>query len=172
MKKILFQSVAIIAISAFITFNASAATQVLSSSVNFITPVSISVNNAPNFGNVGFSTTATYVLSTAGAVTASGAGSAIYSGITPVAGSLKITGSATQGITISTGTYTVSNGVTPSAATCKYNGGAVVTACDAGFAGTAPGANTTLLVGLTIATSSTTVAGSATPGLTVTVNYN
>ena len=169
MNKILFQALAMIVT---VAFNASAATQVLSSSVNFITPLSLSVNNAPNFGNVGYSTTATYILSTAGVVTGSGVGSAMYSGSTPAAGSLKITGSTTQGVTISTGTYTISNGVTPSAATCKYNGGAVVTACDAGFTGTAPGANTTLLIGLTIATSSTTVAGSATPGLTVTVNYN
>ena len=172
MKKTLLLSAAVIATSAIIAFNASAATQVVSSTVNFISPVSITLNTSPNFGNVGYSTTATYILSTAGVVTGSGVGSAMYSGITPTAGSLKIAGSTTQGITISTGTYTVSNGVTPSAATCQYNGGAIVTTCDAGFNGSAPGLNSTLLVGLTIATSNTTVAGAATPGLTVTVSYN
>ena len=172
MRKIIHIVAAITALIAFMVENTNAATQAISSSVNFITPLSISINNSPNFGNVALSPTATYVLSTAGSVTASGAGAATYSGSTPAAGSLKISGSTTQGITISTGSYTVSNNATPSAATCRYNGGVIVTNCDAGFVGAAPGLNTTLLIGLTIATSTNTSAGAATPGLTVTVNYN
>ena len=177
MKKNLLLTVATFTFSTMIALNASAATQAITAAVNFITPLSIAVTTSPNFGNVAqiTSTSASYTLSTAGVVTASGPGAAIYSGGTPAAaGNLTITGATTQSITVSTGGYTTSNNILASAATCKYNGGAIVTNCDAGFTASTPSTSTsTLLIGLTITPTGTpNFALTTTPGLTVTVNYN
>ncbi|MCP5246900.1 MAG: hypothetical protein H6937_13485 [Burkholderiales bacterium] len=112
----------------------------------------------------------TYTISTAGAVSHAGAGSEL--GGTPAAGDITITGSPTQTIDISVGSYSADNGVTPSNATCNYNGGGEV-ACNTLTGAAAPGAGKTLLLGVDATVDGTQAAGStAAPTFVVTVVYS
>jgi hypothetical protein len=87
-------------------------------------------------------------------------------------GQITISGSSTQMIAISTGSYVASGGVTPSAASCNYNG-TLIANCDAGGAGLAtPGSGKVLKLGVRIDTDGTQIAGStAAPTFTVTLIY-
>jgi hypothetical protein len=126
---------------------ASAAT-VVTASVIFLTDLTVTTNSSPNFGYVKAATAATYVLSTAGAVTGG-----TSEGGSPAAGSYTIAGSASQKINISASGYSANGGTsTPSLATCKYNGVAVAGADCTGAAPTAPAGGLPLLVGLSITT--------------------
>lgn len=155
-------------IALFFASTAHAATQSVTANVAFDETLSLNKTADIDFGVVLESFATTYTINTAGAITA---GNATWLGGTPTAGSIDISGSATQGITISTGTYTADANVTPSAATCAYDGGGA-SACDGGIAGAAPGAGgKTLLLGVT-ATTTAAVTGSAAPTFVVTVVYS
>jgi hypothetical protein len=123
-----------------------------------------------NFGTVSALNASTYKIATNNAlITVSGTGIGLYG--TTSAGSITIAGSATDGITISTGGYIANNGVTPSSATCGYNGGGA-SACDAGINVAAPGASALLRVGVRVTADGTQAAGTtAAPSFTVTVAY-
>ena len=146
------------------------ASQSVTADISFDTPLSLTPVASIQFGTVKALQAGTYVIDTTGAVTASGGGLWLYG--TPAAGNLTVAGSATQTITISTGSYVANGGVTPSAATCKY-GAAVAAACDAGLSVAAPGASTTLLLGVQVVSDNTPTAGTtSTPSFTVTAVYN
>lgn len=152
----------------------SAATQVITATVKFITPISITnvINASFGYLTAGVAST-TYVMDTAGNITTS-SGPGTYITGTKNAASFTITGSPTQTINISSGLYTAQGGVTPSAATCKY-GVAAPVLCDAVALDTAvaPGAGTPLLIGMTIAVAANIVEPTtATPTFTMTIVYN
>jgi hypothetical protein len=148
---------------------AYAATQTVTANISFDTPLTITKVSDIGFGSLKAATAGTYVISTTGAVTASGGGATL--GGATHAGNLTIAGSTTQLVDISVGNYVVNNGVTPSAATCSYNGGAAA-ACTLASQ-VAPGAGKTLLLGVTATVSGTQAAGTvAAPTFDVTVNYH
>ena len=143
----------VLLIAAMIVLGAGAAwaaTTTVTATLKFLTDLTVTTNNGPNFGYVKAATVGTYVLSTAGVLTPSGGG--VSEGGVPAAGSYTIKGSGTQLINISDGNYVAVGASTPTAGTCKYGGAASGTCNQAGLA--APGAGgTTLLVGLTVTTS-------------------
>jgi len=145
------------------------ATQSVTANIAFDTPLTLTKTSDINFGTVTAANASTYRISTAGAVsTVSGTGTQIYG--TTSAGSITITGSASDTITISAGSYTANNGVTPSNATCSYKG-AAATACL--VTGAAPGSGTPLLLGVDVAADGTQAAGStAAPTFVMSVTYN
>jgi hypothetical protein len=138
--------------------------------IGFDAALALTKNSDINFGTVTANNASTYKISTAGVLSiVSGTGVQLYG--TTSAGNITIVGSAADGITISTGGYIANNGVTPSAATCAYNGGGA-SSCNAGINVAAPGAGTTLLVGVKVAANGTQAAGTtAAPSFTVTVAY-
>ena len=151
---------------------AYAADQSVTANVDFETALSLTKTDDIEFGYVEALTAGVYTISTAGTVSASGIGD-IVDDTTAQAGAITITGSTTQTLSISTGTYAPNNGVTPSAAYCSYDGGSAWT-CDTPATGlTAPGAGgLDLDVGVTITADGTQAAGStATPTFVVTVIY-
>lgn len=151
---------------------AFAATSTFTTTAKFASPLTLTQVKAPNFGVLKADTMATYVLSTAGAVTTSGLGS-VVSSVGAQNGQLSIAGSSTQTIDISAGNYIDDQGVHPSNAVCAYNGGAPVANCaiSGGAAPSSGGKN--LLVGLTIDTDGTQAdASTASPSFDVTVVYN
>ena len=142
--------------------------------VAFDLPLSIDTLSDINIGHVKAKTTGTYTINTAGNVTVGGTGLWI-NGPTSAA-QLLIHGSATQTISISTGSYVAGgtgSGVKLSAATCSYNGGAPGP-CTLTTQAAPTAAGKTLLLGVTATISNTTQAdGShATPSFTVTVIYS
>lgn len=110
-----------------------------------VTPVS-----QINFGEVKALTADNYTISTAGVLSHTGSGA--FEGGTTAVGHLTISGSTTQGITISVSNYVANNGVTPSNAKGKYGAGV-----ESAFpiSGAAPGAGTALLLGVTVAPNGT-----------------
>ncbi|HVY13480.1 MAG TPA: DUF4402 domain-containing protein, partial [Alphaproteobacteria bacterium] len=122
------------------THMALAATQTVTASVKFDTPLTITKNADINFGIVKALQAGTYTISPAGAISASGGG--VVLGGTPQAASLTIAGSTSQLIDISVNNYVANLGVTPSAATCSYNNGTAA-ACSLNSQA-APGAGKTL----------------------------
>jgi hypothetical protein len=138
-------------------------------SIGFDVGLALNKNSDINFGTVTAANASTYRISTAGAVsTVSGSGTQIYG--TTSAGSITISGSSSDTITISAGSYTANNGVTPSNATCSYNGSAA-TPCP--VTGAPPGAGTPLLIGVDVAADGTQAAGStAAPTFVMSVTYN
>lgn len=152
---------------------AYAATATVTSSIRFLTHITITQVTAPNFGNVSTGVVDDYTLSTAGVVTAAG-GAAHLEGGTTAAGDYTVVASTAQGINIYASGYTASGGTTPSAATCKYDAG-VETSCAA--VGTplaigSPLASASLKVGLTVHADGTDADGSTkTPSFTLNVVY-
>ncbi len=134
------------------------------------TALSLTKNNDIDFGTVKAATAATYRISTAGTVSVvSGSGEALHG--TPAAGSITISGSTTQTISITANNYVTDNGVTPSAATCAYNGGGSA-ACTTLASVAAPAAGKTLLVGCDLAVGSQSAGTSETPTFDIVVAYN
>jgi hypothetical protein len=129
-----------------------AATATVTSSIRFLTHITITENQAPNFGNVASLTAGTYVLNTADVVTPSGGG-IVEGGITK-SGDYTVVASTNQGINIYAGGYTASGASTPSAATCKYDTGSAVSCGTSGspLQISSPLASATLKVGLTVTT--------------------
>lgn len=150
---------------------AYAATQSVTANMSFDSVLTLTKNADINFGTVRAAQIGTYTINTAGVVTPSGGGVLVAG--TPAAGQITITGSGTQTLSISTGTYAVNNGVTPSAATCAYDG-AAATACDTPLTGlTAPGIGGRVLrLGVAAAVDGSQAVGStAAPTFVVTVIY-
>lgn len=165
LKTVLIASVATV----LVPYAAMAVTQSVTANIAFDTPLSITKNADINFGTVKAGVNDTYTITTAGVVTAAGAGQTISG--TPAAGNLTIAGSTTQVIDISTGSYTANNGVTPSNATCAYNGGSAG-ACSL-TSQAAPGAGKTLLLGVDATVAGSPAAGAtAAPTFVVTVVYH
>jgi hypothetical protein len=138
--------------------SAYAASTPVTASIRFLSDISITPVNQPDFGSVVAGVADTYTLSTAGAVTHSGSG--IIEGGSPKAGKYTVTASTHQGINIYADTY--ANGLTdatvPSLATCDYNAGGS-NPCDSAaheLAIASPLASATLLVGLSAAATATT----------------
>jgi hypothetical protein len=159
-----------LASSMFVCGGAYAATQSVTANMSFDSVLSLTKNADINFGTVKALQAGTYAINTAGVVTPSGGG--VVVGGTPAFGQITVTGSTTQTVAISTGSYTANNGVTPSAATCSYDG-AAASACDTPLTGlAAPGAGKVLKLGVTAAVDGTEIAGStAAPTFVVTVIY-
>ncbi len=151
---------------------AYAADQSVTANVDFETALSLAKTADIEFGYVEALTSGVYTISTAGVVSASGTG-VIIDDATAQVGTIGITGSTTQTLSISTGTYAVNNGVTPSAAFCSYDGGAAWSCDTPGTSLTAPGASgLDLDVGVTITADGTQAAAStAAPTFVVTVIY-
>jgi len=149
---------------------AYAATQSVTANMAFDSLLTLTKNADINFGTVAASTVGTYTISTAGVVTPSAGG--VLIGGTPAFGQITITGSATQTVAISTGTYVADHGVTPSAATCSYDGSAAL-ACDTAITGlAAPGVGKVLKLGVKAVTDGSQAAAStAAPTFVVTVIY-
>lgn len=169
MKKIQYITLGLAA-SLFVCGAAMAADQPVTADIAFDAALSLNKTADINFGIVKSLTTGTYAINTSGTVTPSNGGVVI--GGSTSAASISITGSASQTVDISAGSYTADSGVTPSAAVCKYGAGAEQACSYSGAA--APGAGgTTLLVGVTVAADGSQAAGSsATPSFTVTVVYS
>lgn len=151
--------------------NGGTTTAAQTAAASFDSPLSTDTVQNINFGIVKAATAGVYVINTTNNITPSGGGE--WLGGASVSGSMRILGSASQPITISTGSYVVNNGVTPSAATCAYNGGAAA-ACDGGIAGVAPSqAGKTLLLGVTatVAAGGRPAGTAAAPTFSVTVVY-
>jgi hypothetical protein len=158
-----------VAAIALISSNALAVTQSVTANIAFDTPLGISKVADINFGTVKAGVADAYTITTAASISHTGSGATVYG--TPAAGNLSITGSTTQTIVISVGSYSASGGVTPSAATCNYNGGGAGTCALSGQA--APGAGKTLLLGVTATVDGTQAAGAtAAPTFVVTVVYS
>ncbi len=151
---------------------AHAATQTVTANVAFDTPLSIGGTPTIDFGTVRANTTETYNVSTAGTLTAVGSSANILYG-TASAAALTITGSTTQAIDITANNYTAVDGSTPSAAVCDYaSGGSVACTTLTGVA--APGASTTLAVGVQLDVTNTNNAAGDTdaPTFDIVVTYN
>lgn len=150
---------------------AMAVSRSMQAEMAFVTPLKLAVTSLPEFGTVAAHQAGTYILSTAGAVTAR-EGSVATKG-NQSAGIVTITGTSEQIITIRTGNYITSNGVTPSDATCKYGTAPIVACNDTSLAtAAAPGTETTLLLGLQIVTTAQHEGVVATPGFDITIMYN
>lgn len=141
--------------------------------ITFDTPLTIDTVTNIKFGFVKASTAGNFTINTAGTITPAGGG--VWLGGVKNAGSLKIHGSATQTISITTGTYVssgIGSGVVPSAATCAYNGGAAVACTGLTLQAAPTAAGKTLLLGVKVTVDANqTAATAATPSFTVTVTY-
>jgi Domain of unknown function (DUF4402) len=158
-----------ISVVALLGSNAFAATQSVTASVAFDTPLTINKVADIEFGTVKGGVSGTYTINT-GATISTG-GSAVWLSGTPAAGNLSIVGSATQTIAISVGSYNADHGVTPGSATCAYNGGGAGACSLSGQA--APGGGKTLLLGVTATVDGSQAAGdTAAPTFVVTVVYS
>jgi hypothetical protein len=141
-----------------------------SASVTFDRALSVSKNSDMNFGTVSAGVATTYRLFTTGNVTViTGTGQRLYG--TPVPGNITISGSSTQTINISAGSFVANNGVSLTTARCAYDGGGEGSCTINGAA--APGAGKTLLIGVRAVVDGTQASGSsAAPSLTITVLYS
>lgn len=154
---------------ALVPVSAMAVTQTITANIAFDTPLTITPGNNIRFGTVSAGVADVYTIDTAGSVTNPGAGQELYG--TQGAGDVSISGSTTQAINISAGTYTANGGVTPSAATCAYGIG-TPGPCSL-TAQAAPAGGTTLLLGVTATVDGTQAAGAtAAPTFVLTVVYN
>lgn len=148
--------------------SAWSATQSVTANIRFDTPLAITLNNNIDFGSVQAGVADTYTISPTGATSHSGSGAFLFG--TPTAGSVGIVGSTTQTLNI-TSSFTNSAHVTLANATCKYGAGAAGSCTIPAAA--APGAGTTLLVGVDAQVSATAPSGTAeTPSITLTIAYN
>lgn len=166
--KIRIAAAAIALLAMIATPDAWAVTQSVTANIAFDSALSLTKNADINFGTVKAGIADTYTITTGGSVSAAGSGAALYG--TPTAGNITITGSTSQPINISAGSYTANNGVTPQSATCSYNAGLPGSCTING--GAAPGAGKTLLIGAQAVVDGTQAAGtSAAPTFVVTVVY-
>lgn len=155
-----------------------AVTESTSATVSFVDPITITEVTAMTFGNVSttIADTETLILSTAGAVSGTGAGDYLAGAL---AGDSTVTSSTAQSLDIilqNAGQGTATNvTVDLTAFTCDYNGGAVTGSCATTLAVASPIASATLLYGST-ATFGITGAGAqdnttATPTFDIVVTY-
>ncbi|MBI3441667.1 MAG: hypothetical protein HY052_07700 [Proteobacteria bacterium] len=148
------------------SFHAMAASQQVTASVAFDTPVLMTKVSDINFGAVKAGVADTYTITTVGNVTAAGGDQWVSGTKTP--GNINISGTATGAVNISVSGYTTSGGVTLANATCSYDGAASGPCAINGAP--APGAGKTLLLGVDAVVDGTqTPNTTASPGFTVTV---
>ncbi|HTK85047.1 MAG TPA: hypothetical protein VL625_08175 [Patescibacteria group bacterium] len=149
-----------------------AATATVTSSIRFLTHITITQNTAPNFGNVSSGVGDTFTLSTAGVVTDTAAGAHLEGGTT-AAGDYTVVASTNQAIGIYADGYTTDGSSTAQAATCKYAAGSSVTCDGVGNQVTiaTPAASATLKVGLQIVTTGGTDGVTEQPAMTLHVVY-
>jgi hypothetical protein len=160
-------SVAVIAL--MVVPDAWSATQSVTANMRFDTPLNINKKADIDFKSVTAGVADTYTISPTGTTSHSGSGAFLFG--TPNAASITLGGSTTQTLNISAGSYTANAGVTPANATCKY-GAAAAGSCTIPAAA-APGASTTLLVGVDAVVDGTQAANStAAPTFTLTIVYN
>jgi hypothetical protein len=165
------QLLAVLSVSAlaFVGADAWSATQSVTANIRFDTPLNINKTQDIDFKSVTAGVSDTYTISPTGTTSHSGSGAFLFG--TPQAASITISGSTSQTLNISVGSYTANNGVTPSNATCKY-GAAAAGSCTIPAAA-APAGGTTLLVGADVAVDGTQAAGStAAPTFVLTIVYN
>jgi hypothetical protein len=149
---------------------AYAATQSVTANATFDAVLSLTKNADINFGLLKAGTGGTYIINTAGVITPSAGG--VVVGGTPAFGQITVTGSTTQTVAISTGSYVADAGVTPSLATCNYNNADIANCDTGGTSLAAPGAGKVLKLGVKIVADGTQTAGStAAPTFVVTVIY-
>jgi hypothetical protein len=148
----------------------NSATAPVTATLNFDTPLSLTVNSNMNFGTLQARLANAYTITPEGVLSATTPAGILY-GTTSQA-KLTVAGSTTDLINIQVTGEGTANGITLSGAKCSY-GTVVDQACDttALASQAAPGAGTTLLVGLT-ATTDNTVTGTQTPSFNVVVTYN
>ncbi|MGE3622845.1 MAG: DUF4402 domain-containing protein [Bdellovibrionales bacterium] len=152
-----------------LSLQVQAVTQPVVAYISFATPLTVTKGSDINFGWVLAAQPADYIISPAGAVTASRGGRILGGG--GEGGSLLIAGSPDQTVDISIGNYMPDAGVVPSAATCSY-GGAPSVPCRL-VSQAAPGAGRLLRVGATVSVDGSQKSGAhAAPSFDVIVNYH
>jgi hypothetical protein len=150
-----------------------ALTQTVSAKVRFVSPLTLTALQPLDFGNLKASQAGSYTLSTAGTVSASSGGELISGA--PSAGSITLSGSATQTIKINVTSYSPpADGVALTDATCNYNNSGEVPCNDdklSNVALTKP--ENVLKIGATLITDNTSTEGkTATPSMTISIMYN
>ena len=165
--KNLMAGLSVAAIALMTVPSAWSASSVVNAHIAFDTPLSVSTVSDINFGTVqaGLGTSATYTISPTGA-TSNTAGAFLFG--SPLPGQVTIAGSTSQAVQINT-VLTPSAHVTLANATCKY-GAAAAGSCAISNAA-APGAATTMYVGVDATVAPGTPPGSETPTITITVTY-
>lgn len=139
--------------------------------ITFDSALSITTNKDINFGVVTTGVASTYRMSTAGVFSVPVGTGVQLSTSQFWAANLTIYGSATQTISISTGSFVNSAHVTLSQTSCSYNGGASGT-CALSNQAAPSSSGKTLLIGCDAAVTAGTTAGTLeTPSFTVTVTY-
>lgn len=155
--------------------SAFAVTQSVTANITFEAALTLTKNADINIGAVTALQANTYTIDTAGAISVTGAGTGVSIGGTISAGDITIIGSTTQTISITDGNYSAAAGgvsAVTSSATCKYGAAAAVD-CTGLAAQAAPGAGTTLLIGVAVSADGTQAAGStAAPTFDIIVNYS
>ena len=165
----IFAALSVAAIALVIVPDAWSATQSVTANIRFDTPLSLNKTADIDFASVQAGVADTYTISPTGVTSHSGAGAYLFG--SPHAASITVAGSATQTLSISAGSFVASAHVTPANATCKY-GAAAAGSCTIPAAA-APGAGTTLLVGVDATATAATTAGTAeAPTFVMTVVYN
>jgi hypothetical protein len=161
---------AYVSAAALISSNAMAATQSVTANIAFDTVLSLSKVTDIDFGVVKAGVTGTHVIAPGG-TTVSDTGNAVWLSGSPHGGEITITGSATQTLTISAGSFVANESVTPSVAKCTYDGGGVDADCSMATQA-APGGGKTLLVGVTVTLDGSASAGDTSqPTFVITVVY-
>lgn len=165
---------ALLALCPAAAFAAGTATQQVTTSVIFDTPLTVDGTATINFGTVTAGTAETYNVNTADTLSAVGSASNILSTTGVTAAHLAVHGSTFTTINVKAQNYSgAAGGITVSNAVCKYGAGSEQ-ACNLITAGAAPGASTALVVGAQIAADNTTTASSTpvTATFDIVVTYN
>jgi hypothetical protein len=154
---------------------AAATTKTVTANVKFLTPLSITLNNAANFGILSTGTATSYSVNTYGFLSktggANGTGTIIDSS-SQAAASLTIIGSSAQTIKIDAVNAQPGNGVVASNFKCRYDIGSAAD-CSTLVSMAAPSTGTPLFVGLTITTTGAETDGAtAAPSFDIAVTYN
>lgn len=161
----------IIMIALLVVMNAAnvyAASQSVGVHMVFANALNITNVTPISFGTLLAGYAGTFVLSSQGVMTGTDQ-NAILGGAA-AAGSMTISGSPTQSISISAGNYSSDNGVTPSEATCSYDGGSESLCNLEGQL--PPSTGKVLLLGVKIdVDGSQSIGASAEPSFDVVVNY-
>ena len=151
---------------------AGTATQTVTTSIIFDTPLTVDGTATINFGTVTAGVAETYTVSTAGVLSAVTPAN-ILSSTGVAAAALAVHGSTFTTINVAANYSAAANGMTLQNATCNY-GGAGEVACSSITAGAAPGASTPLLVGVSLVADNTNTANSVAETATfdIVVTYN
>lgn len=148
---------------------AHADTESVVAQVTFADPVTITENNALQYGVIDqVLNTETIIIAPDSSL--SGTGTGLILGDTQAAANLTVTATASQTLSIQVGSIVNGTGYALSGFTCNYNGG-TDTACQAAPHTPSSVASATLLVGATLTGDNNAVAGAADGSFVVTVTY-